>query len=172
MNMNMNMNMNISGSGYGGACVQCYHGSCLTAYHPYCGFINGISMASAVDRKGFSHYSILCRKHDSSSSSSSSSKSGSKGTSRMQDKDKDSGHKDEEGKEGKEGKGADIRGRNPGNRPVSEDSPKESLDSPMDGLQDTAIKGSRSAALRRSESSGLGIASNGNTPSAQQGRKR
>ena len=153
--------MNISGSGYGGACVQCYYGPCLTAYHPYCGFINGISMASSVDRKGFSHYSILCRKHDSSS------KSGPKGTTRLQGKD--SGHKDSERKEWK---GGDIRGRNPGNRPVSEESPKGPLDSPIDGLQDTAIKGSRSAAMRRSEGFGSGIASNGKTPSAQQGRKR
>ena len=121
-------------------------------------------MASSVDRKGFSHYSILCRKHDSSS------KSGSKGTTRVQGKD--SGHRDKEGKEGKEGNGGDIRDGNPGNRLVSEESPKGSLDSPIDGLQDTAIKGSRSAAMRRSEGCGLSIASNGYTPSVQQGRKR
>ena len=168
--------------------MQCHHGPCLTAYHPYCAFINGISMASTIDSRGFSDYCILCRKHDTSAKTSLQGTNRKRGT--------DSGHivdsffskKDEEGKkEGKRegmggGKGSregDYRGSGLVNRA----SPPVSLDSPLDSLQDTAIKGPRSAAWRCSEgcSSGLPSSSSSsnsncnsksNTSSAKPTRKR
>ena len=171
----------MTGSGYGGACVQCHYGPCLTAYHPYCAFINGISMASTVDSRGFSDYCILCRKHDTSSKTSLQGTNRKRGT--------DSGHivdaffskKDKEGKkEGKrEGKGGGKGSREGdyrGSGLVNRASPPVSLDSPLDGLQDTVIKGPRSAAWRRSEGCGSGLPSssnsNSNTSSAKPTRKR
>ena len=164
--------------------MQCHYGPCLTAYHPYCAFINGISMASTVDSRGFSDYCILCRKHDTSA------KTSLQGTNRM--RGTDSGHivdaffskKDKEGQregkgEGKRGKGVDYRGRGPGSGLVHRASPPVLLDSPLDGLQDTAIKGPRSAAWKCSEGCGFGLPSSNsnsnstsNTSSAKPTRKR
>ena len=156
------------GSGYGGACVQCSYGPCLTAYHPYCGFINGISMASTVDRRGFSHYSIFCRKHDSSS------KTGPQRVGKMHGTDSAAffSKNDIEGNGGKRGEGVDCRGKSQGSGLFNGASPQELLDSPTDSLQDTAIKGPRSAALRRSGVCGFGIANNTNASSAHPSRKR
>jgi hypothetical protein len=150
--------------------VQCHYGPCLTAYHPYCAFINGISMASTIDSRGFSDYCILCRKHDTSA------KTSLQGTNRM--RGADSGHivdaffskKDKEGKKKgkKEGKGGGKGSRvgdYKGSGLVNKASPPVSLDSPLDGLHDTAIKSPRSAAWRSSEGRGSGLPSSSNSNS-------